>query len=56
MTLIHPEMLGPFGECLMLDQQISNARAKRDLGWQPKAPSIVEDLERGSYLAAQLAS
>jgi nucleoside-diphosphate-sugar epimerase len=55
-TSIHPEFLGPFGECLMLDQVISNARAKRDLVWQPKAPSIVEDLERGSYLATQLAS
>jgi len=55
-TTIHPEFLGPFGECLMLDQVISNERAKRDLMWQPKAPSIVEELERGSYLTTQLAS
>jgi nucleoside-diphosphate-sugar epimerase len=55
-TAIHPEFLGPFGECLMLDQTISNERAKRDLLWRPSAPSIVEDLERGSYLSAQLAS
>ena len=55
-TLIHPEMLGPFGECLMLDQRISAARAKSDLGWRPMAPSIVDELERGSYLTTQLAS
>ena len=55
-TQIDPEMLGPFGDCLMLDQRISAARAKRDLGWRPMSPNLVEELERGSYLTAQLAS
>jgi len=55
-SLTLPDLLGPFGECLMLDQRISADKARRDLGWKPSAPSIVDDLERGSYLYAQLAS
>jgi nucleoside-diphosphate-sugar epimerase len=50
------DLLGPFGECLALDQCISAERAKTDLGWSPQAPSLVEELEFGSYLAAALAS
>ena len=41
--------LGGFADALTLDQQISAAKAKRLLGWTPKAPSVLEELERGSY-------
>lgn len=48
-TPTNPSLLGPFGESLLLDQRIANARAEGDLGWTPSLPTIVEDLERGSY-------
>ena len=54
-TLLPADVLGPFGDCLALDQRISAERAKVDLGWRPTSPSILEDLESGSYVAAQLA-
>lgn len=50
------DILGPFGECLTLDQRISSERAKADVGWAPKAPSLTEELEFGSYPATALAS
>ena len=43
------DILGPFGECLALDQRISAERAKADLGWVPRSPSLIEELESGSY-------
>jgi nucleoside-diphosphate-sugar epimerase len=48
------EMMGAFGDCLALDQIINSQRAKTDLGWAAKAPTIAHDLERGSYLEASL--
>jgi nucleoside-diphosphate-sugar epimerase len=42
-------VLGEFGEALLLDQRVTSQRARKELGWEPKAPSILEDLERGSY-------
>lgn len=41
--------MGHFAEALALDQRISSARARSELGWAPTALSIVDDLERGSY-------
>ncbi len=55
-AIVAPEFLGPFGEALTLDQHVSAARAKRELGWAPSVTSILDELERGSYLTAQLAS
>ncbi len=52
---VDPDILGPFGACLTLDQSVSATRAKNDLGWSPSAGSILEDIERGSY-RAQLAT
>jgi len=49
------EMMGLFGDCLALDQIVSADRAKTDLRWEPVAPTIVEDLENGSYVGAGLA-
>ena len=43
------ELMGSFGQCLALDQAISAELARTDLGWAPHDPSIVEELEYGSY-------
>ena len=55
-SLVPADILGPFGECLALDQRISAQRAKSDLSWSPRGPSLAEELEFGSYLATALAS
>ncbi|WP_019500981.1 SDR family oxidoreductase [Pseudanabaena sp. PCC 6802] len=44
------QVMGPLADALVLDQQISGARAKELLGWNPQLPSVLEDLERGSYV------
>jgi nucleoside-diphosphate-sugar epimerase len=46
------EVMGQYGECLALDQIISSDRAKDDLGWSALGPSIVQELEHGSYVTA----
>ncbi len=55
LAIVPETMMGQYGECLRLDQRLSAARAKTDLDWSAKRPSIVEDLERGSYQEAALA-
>jgi nucleoside-diphosphate-sugar epimerase len=50
--LVPQEMMGAFGDCLALDQVINSDRAKTDLGWSAVAPTITQELERGSYLGA----
>jgi nucleoside-diphosphate-sugar epimerase len=49
---VSQELLGQLGDCLALDQVVSAERAKTQLGWAPQAPTIVDELERGSYLNA----
>ena len=44
--------LGVLAGALDLDQQATGDKAKRELGWQPTAPSMVEDLATGSYAGA----
>jgi nucleoside-diphosphate-sugar epimerase len=44
--------LGEWAQNLALDQRVSSAKAKRDLRWNAKRPSILEDLARGSYAQA----
>ncbi|RFA14315.1 epimerase [Subtercola boreus] len=45
-------MLGkPFAEALLLDQQATGSAARRDLGWEPKGPSLLDELRTGSYAA-----
>ena len=39
--------MGPFADALALDQQISGGRAQRVLNWQPRGPSVLEELARG---------
>lgn len=43
--------LGVLADALLLDQQASGDRA-RSLGWTPSGPSLVEELEQGSYRRA----
>jgi nucleoside-diphosphate-sugar epimerase len=45
--------LGPFADALVLDQQVSSEKAKRELGWLPRGPSVLEDLKTGSYAHAR---
>jgi nucleoside-diphosphate-sugar epimerase len=55
-TKMVPEaMMGLFGDCLALDQYVSSERAKTDLHWKPTGPTIIEELERGSYVRAPAA-
>ena len=41
--------LGPFADALVLDQRISGEKANKELGWTPRAASVLEDLKTGSY-------
>jgi nucleoside-diphosphate-sugar epimerase len=41
--------MGEWVRNLALDQRVTSARARARLQWSPKAPTILEDLERGSY-------
>ena len=38
------ERLGPYADALVLDQQVSAAKAMRLLDWKPQAPSLLEEL------------
>ncbi len=38
--------MGPWVECLVLDQRISSKRAQQLLGWTPRARSILDELRR----------
>jgi nucleoside-diphosphate-sugar epimerase len=42
--------MGAFADALVLDQHVSGAKAKQILNWQPQAPSLVDELTRGSYV------
>jgi nucleoside-diphosphate-sugar epimerase len=41
--------IGPFADALVLDQQVSGAKAKKELSWAPRAGSVLGDLKNGSY-------
>ena len=43
------EKLGPFADALALDQWVSGKRAEEMFEWRPQAPSVLDDLRRGSY-------
>jgi nucleoside-diphosphate-sugar epimerase len=43
--------IGAYADALALDQQASGQRAQDLLGWKPRRPDALEDLERGSYAA-----
>jgi nucleoside-diphosphate-sugar epimerase len=44
-------VLGPWVQGLVLDQQVSGRKAERVLGWKPKAPQVLEDIQHFSYAA-----
>jgi nucleoside-diphosphate-sugar epimerase len=44
-------VIGPVADALVLDQQVSGEKARKLLGWMPTAPSLLEDLESGSYVS-----
>lgn len=39
------ETFGPFGPIFAMDQPASSTHTRAALGWQPKQPSLLEDLE-----------
>jgi len=41
--------LGTFADALVLDQQASGEKAKRELGWTPRGRSVLDELKTGSY-------
>lgn len=43
------QQMGGFAEALALDQRVSSARTRELTGWQPEAPSLLEDVREGSY-------
>ena len=44
--------LGLFADALVLDQQISGEKAKRELGWSPRCVPVLEELKTRSYARA----
>ncbi|MFG2305256.1 hypothetical protein [Actinacidiphila glaucinigra] len=42
------QQMGPIAEAFALDQQISGARARRDLGWSPAHLDPLTELAEGS--------
>jgi nucleoside-diphosphate-sugar epimerase len=43
--------LGQFADALVMDQQAAGDCARLMLGWSPRAPSLLDDLRSGSYIA-----
>jgi nucleoside-diphosphate-sugar epimerase len=43
--------LGALAGAFLLDQQATGAKARTELGWLPTAPTLLEDLQSGSYVA-----
>ncbi|MGK5682056.1 NAD-dependent epimerase/dehydratase family protein [Actinoplanes sp. URMC 104] len=41
--------LGAFGEALLLDQQATGEKARRELGWKPSRPSLLDAIASGEY-------
>jgi nucleoside-diphosphate-sugar epimerase len=48
--------MGPYADALVLDQQASGNRARELLGWKPTRPSVLEDIEHGSYAKGRAVS
>jgi nucleoside-diphosphate-sugar epimerase len=41
--------MGAFADALVLDQQVGCEKAVKELGWSPRAASVLQDLKTGSY-------
>jgi nucleoside-diphosphate-sugar epimerase len=48
--------LGPYADALVLDQQATGRRAEETLGWKPRRPGVLEDVEQGSYTRGRASS
>jgi nucleoside-diphosphate-sugar epimerase len=48
--------LGPLAGAFLLDQQATGAKARAELGWEPTGPTLLEDLESGSYVVSSAAA
>ncbi|WP_082855315.1 NAD-dependent epimerase/dehydratase family protein [Paraburkholderia phytofirmans] len=46
--------LGELMALMSLDQHVSSERARSELGWNPRATTLIEDLSHGSYRLAPL--
>ena len=42
-------LFAPLVDALLLDQIASNGRARRELGWTPSGPSLLDEIAGGSY-------
>lgn len=43
------QMMGAFADTLVLDQQVSSAKARRVLNWQPQGRSLFDEVKEGFY-------
>jgi hypothetical protein len=43
------QTMGVFADALVLDQQVSAAKARQVLDWQPQAPSLFDELKGEAY-------
>ncbi len=43
------QMMGVLADALVLDRQVSSAKARQVLDWQPQEPSVFDELKRGAY-------
>jgi hypothetical protein len=41
--------LGAAVEGMLLDQNVSAEKARRELGWAPKSPAVLDEVREGSY-------
>jgi nucleoside-diphosphate-sugar epimerase len=49
-------LFGPWAELWGINNQSSGEKARMDLGWNPQATPMLEDIEHGSYVAAGVAT
>jgi nucleoside-diphosphate-sugar epimerase len=42
--------MGAFADALVLDQQVSGEKARKEVGWTPRAATVLVDLKTGSYI------
>ena len=48
---VPPENFGMLGSIFCIDQPASSALTRKQFSWKPTHPSLLEDLEAGSYPA-----
>lgn len=46
------KVFGPFAGPMAANARLSSEKAKRELGWSPTGPSVIQEIEQGSYAAA----